>query len=159
MEAPPSPAERDRARDRLVSWLRSVLDENPVVAAAGPDLDEPDRRWYVRVHGEDKDVSTLWFTLDQRTVAYETHVLPAPEENHAAVYEQLLRRNRQLHGPSFCIGAEDAVYLAGRIDIPAVDADTLDRVLGTVYATVEQSFRALLRAGFATRLAAREQHS
>lgn len=156
MDAPPSRAERDRARDLLVMWLQGVLADNPVVDAAGPDIDEPDRRWYVRVRGDDKDVSTLWFTLDQRTLAYETHVLPAPEDNHAVVYEQLLRRNHHLHGPSFAIGAEDAIYLVGRVDIPDVDAEALDRVLGTIYAVVEQSFRALLRAGFASRLAARE---
>jgi len=33
----------------------------------------------------------------------------------------------------------------------AVDSDELDRVLGTLYHTVEANFRALLRLGFASR--------
>ncbi|MGI9603699.1 MAG: YbjN domain-containing protein [Acidimicrobiales bacterium] len=159
MDRPPSPADRDAARTVVVTWLQTTVAENPVVEAAGPDVDEPDRRWYVRVRGDDKDVWTLWFTLDQRTLAYETHVLAAPDENHAAFYEQLLRRNHGLFGPSFCIGAEDAVFLTGQLAIAHIDDDALDHVLGSVYAAIEQSFRALLRVGFATRLAALEDRS
>ena len=41
-----------------------------------------ERRWYVRLRGEQKDTFTVWFTLRQRTLHYETYVMPAPEENH-----------------------------------------------------------------------------
>ena len=67
----------------------------------------------MRVHGEEKDVFTIWFTLRQRTLHYETYVMPAPEENQAEFYEHLLRRNRKLHGAAFAIGDEDAVFLVG----------------------------------------------
>ena len=78
------------------------------------DRGEPgERRWYVRLRGEEKDFTTIWFTLGQRTLQYETYVMPAPEENHAAFYEHLLRRNAKLVGAQFCIGAEDAVFLVG----------------------------------------------
>ena len=50
--------------------------------------------------------------FDQRTVSYETYVMPAPEEDHARFYEHLLRRNRHFHGAAFCIGDEDAVSRA-----------------------------------------------
>ncbi|MDH4168159.1 MAG: YbjN domain-containing protein [Acidimicrobiia bacterium] len=159
MDRPPTPAQQDAARKTLVAWLQTTLRDNPVVDGAGPDTEEPERRWYLRVRGEDKDVFTIWFTLDQRTLAYESYVLAAPEENQAAVYEQLLRRNRGLYGPSFSIGSEDAIFLTGRMDLDHVDDESLDHLLGTIYATVEQSFRALLRLGFATRLAAAERGS
>ena len=49
------------------AWLAEQLDENPVVAAV--ERGEPsERRWYVRVHGESKDVFTIWFTLRQRSL-------------------------------------------------------------------------------------------
>lgn len=155
-DQPPSPVEREHAQAVLVGWLQETLRENPVVEAAGPDTDEPDRRWYVRVRGEEKNVWTMWFTLDQRTLTYETQVLPAPEENHERFYEQALRRNAGLWGPAFCIGWEDGLYLMGQLDVRRIDPADLDRVLGEVYAVIEQSFRSLLRAGFASRLAARE---
>mgnify|MGYP002683036455 CR=1 FL=1 len=62
----------------------------------------------VRLAGEEKDFTTVWLTLHQRTLQYETYVMPAPEENHAAVYEQLLRRNLRFNGAAFAIGDEDA---------------------------------------------------
>ncbi len=139
------------ALDAVVTdWLAEQLAENPVVAAV--ERGEPDeRRWYVRVHGEAKDVYTIWFTLRQRSLHYETYVMPAPEENHQLFYEHLLRRNRKLHGMAFCIGDEDAVFLAGALPFHAVDQGELDRILGSFYAYVEQCFLPALRIGFASR--------
>ena len=132
------------------AWLAEQLDENPVVAAV--ERGEPsERRWYVRVHGESKDVFTIWFTLRQRSLHYETYVMPAPEENEGEFFEHLLRRNRKLHGAAFCIGEEDAVFLAGALPFHAVDEGELDRILGSLYAYVEQCFLPALRIGFASR--------
>lgn len=146
------PAELDALEARIDEWLQRELVGNPVVAAV--ERGEPgERRWYVRVNGETKDVYTIWFTLRQRTLAFETYVMPAPDENHALFYEHLLRRNRRLHGMAFCIGEEDAVFLAGALPVHAVDVGELDRILGSVYAYVEQCFRPALRIGFASRFA------
>jgi len=131
-------------------WLAHELVENPVVAAV--DRGEPgERRWYVRVLGETKDVYTVWFTLQQRSLHVETYVMPAPEENQEAFYEHLLRRNRKLHGLSFCIGDEDAAFLVGSLPVHAIDRGELDRILGSVYAYVELCFLPALRIGFASR--------
>lgn len=110
-----------------------------------------ERRWFVRVSGEEKDVFTIWFALGQRTLRYETYVMPAPEENHEQFFEHLLRRNRRLYGAAFCIGEEDAVFLAGQIADESVNEDELDRILGSLYAWTEQFFRPALRIGFASR--------
>jgi Putative bacterial sensory transduction regulator len=146
----------DRALDAVEAdierWLARAAAENPVVAAVDRDVDTP-RRWFVRMRGEEKDITTVWLTLGQRTLRYETYVLPAPEENHAEFYEHLLRRNDRLVGAHFSIGAEDAVFLRGELSVGAVDEQELDRALGTLYATVEQCFRPALRIGFASRFA------
>jgi hypothetical protein len=148
------PLSLDALDERIERWLQSELAENPVVAAV--ERGEPgERRWYVRVTGESKDVFTIWFTLRQRTLHYETYVMPAPEENHAEFFEHLLRRNRKLHGASFCIGEEDAVFLQGALPVHAIDEGELDRILGSLYAYVEQCFLPALRIGFATRYASR----
>ena len=142
----------DALERQIDGWLARAAAENPVVAAVDRDIEVP-RRWYVRMLGEEKSVTTVWLTLGQRTIRYETYVLPAPEENHAAFYEHLLRRNDRLVGAHFSVGAEDAVYLRGELPVAAVDDAELDRALGTLYATVEQCFRPALAIGFASRVA------
>lgn len=145
----------DDLRARIDAWLDGFAADNPMVAAVdrGTSDDTPlgEPRWYVRMIGDDKDFITVWLTLGQRTVRYETYVMPAPEENQAAVMEMLLRRNDQLVGAHFSIGQEDAVYLRGEIPDSAVSDGELDRVLGTVYVAVENNFRALLQLAFASR--------
>ena len=43
--------------------------------------------------------------------------MPAPEEQPAALYEFLLRRNQRLFGMRFSIGPEDAIYLTGQLPL------------------------------------------
>ena len=151
--APATPAQLDALEATIDSWLAEQLADNPTVAAV--DRDESDvRRWFVRLRGEQKDTFTIWFTLRQRTLHYETYVMPAPEENFQEFYEHLLRRNLKLYGAAFAIGDEDAVFLVGQIDVGAVDEPALDRILGSMYAYVEQFFRPALHIGFASRMGA-----
>ena len=105
----------------------------------------------MRLTGEEKDFTTVWLTLRQRTLHYETYVMPAPEEDHARFYEHLLRRNLGFNGAAFAIGDEDAVFLRGQLPVDAVTDDELDRIIGSLYAYVEQCFRPALRIGFASR--------
>ena len=137
--------------ERIEAWLERQRTENPVVAAVVRDEESGERRWFVRVNGEAKDVFTIWFHLRQRTLHYETYVMPAPEENHARFFEHLLRRNLKLYGASFAIGDEDAIFLTGQMANDGVDDDELDRILGSLYAWTEQFFRPALRIGFASR--------
>lgn len=149
-DRPSSTAELDQVEATIDEWLAGELDTNPTVAAV--DRGEPgERRWYVRLRGEEKDTFTVWFTLRQRTLHYETYVMPAPEDDHARFYAHLLRRNLKLFGAAFAIGAEDAVFLVGQLPVANVDERELDRVLGSLFAYVEQCFRPALRIGFASR--------
>jgi len=133
-------------------WLARARSENPLLLAIDrAPAEEGVRRWYVRLAGEEKDITTIWLTLGQRMLHYETYVMPAPEENERELYEHLLQRNRRLVGASFAIGAEDAVFLVGALPISALDEAELDRVIGSVFDAVEQCFRPALRIGFASR--------
>ena len=133
---------------RIEAWLEVQRDENPVVAAVEKDLESGERRWFVRCKGEQKDVFTVWFHLRQRTLHVETYMMPAPEENHGQLYEQLLRRNRKLYGAAFAIGDEDAIFLVGQLANESVDDDELDRLLGSMYQWIEQYFRPAMRIGY-----------
>jgi len=151
MSVPSSVADLDALEARIDAWLADEQRDNPAVAAVERDRESGERRWFVRMRGEEKDVFTIWFTLRQRTLHYETYVMPAPEEHAAQLYEHLLRRNLKLYGAAFAIGEEDAVFLVGQLDNQAVTEAELDRVLGSLYQWVEQFFRPAMRIGFASR--------
>ena len=133
-------------------WLAGFAVTNPAIVAV--DRGEGSlRRWYVRLRGEEKEFTTVWLTIGQRTLRYEAYVMPAPEENAAVLYENLLRRNERLVGVHFAIGIEDAVFLNGDLPLSVVSEDELDRVIGSLYAIIEQCYQGLLRIGFASRFA------
>jgi hypothetical protein len=143
-------AELDEVEARIDAWARRQLSELEVVDAVERG-DGDERRWFVRVRGEAKDVFSIWLTLRQRTLLYETYFIPAPEENAEQLYEYVLRRNLELFGASFCIGEENAVFLRGHLPSESVTDAELDRVLGSMYAWVERFFRPMLAIGFASR--------
>ena len=138
---------------RIDEWLGSLRSSNSAIVAIDRAEPEPAfrARWYVRMKGESKDFTTLWITLGQRTLRYETYVMPAPEENFVEFFDNLLRRNERLVGAHFSIGAEDAVFLRGDLPLTALNEAELDRIVGSFYAYVEQCFRPLLALGFASR--------
>jgi hypothetical protein len=150
-QRPSTETELAALTDRIEAWLERQRSGNPVVAAVERDEESGERRWFVRVRGEAKDVFTIWFHLRQRTLHYETYVMPAPEENEGAVYEYLLRHNPELYGAAFGVGDENAIFLTGQLANDAVDDDELDRILGSLYMWVERYFQPALRLGFASR--------
>jgi hypothetical protein len=136
----------------ITEWLHAIRSRFDSIVAV--DQGEPgEHRWYVRMRGEEKEFTTVWLTLGQRTLRYETYVMPAPEENAELLYENLLRRNESLVGAHFSIGIEDAVFLRGELPNRLIDEEELDRVIGTLYAYVEQIFPSIIRIGFASRFA------
>ena len=150
-QAPPvSDADLDAMERRMDSWLAAASAANPAIDAIERGSQD-ERRWYVRVHGDEKEVWTIWFTLGQRTLHYETYLVPAPEENHAQLYEHLLRRNRRLTGLKLEIGPEDAVFLSGSTPVSQLTAGVLDGILGSMYAATELIFRPAMRIGYASK--------
>lgn len=137
---------------RIDEWLGVFHANNDTVADIQRGEGD-ERRWYVRMRGVEKEFTTVWLVLGQRTLRYETYVLPAPEENVAEFYEHLLRRNDRLVGAHFSIGVEDAIFLRGELPVAALNQHELDRILGSLYAYVEQCFRPALLIGFASRFA------
>ena len=142
----------DSLEGAITGWLLEMKQRNDTIVAV--DRGEiGERRWYVRMRGEEKEFTTVWLTLGQRTLKYETYVMPAPEENAEQLYEHLLRRNETLVGAHFSIGIEDAMFLRGEMPLRMVDEEELDRIVGTLYATVERIFPIIIRIGFASRFA------
>jgi hypothetical protein len=136
----------------LERWTASLTVDHPVVTNVerDPDVD----RWYVRARGEAKLVTTVWFTVRERTLHFESYFLPTPEENEGAFYEYLLRTSARLYNMRFSIGGEDATYLTGLVPLEGLLAGgepELDRILGSVYAASEECFATAGRIGFPKR--------
>ncbi|MEA3018973.1 MAG: hypothetical protein QOI47_497 [Actinomycetota bacterium] len=149
---PSSDEELDRLEQQVDTWLRTLHDESEIMVAL--DRGEPgERRWYVRLAGEEKDFTTVWLRLGQRSLHAEAYMLPAPEENAGEVYERLLRRNRSIHGLAFAIGVEDAIFLVGEVPNDSLSEGHVDRLIGSVWEYVERDFRPSLRLGFASHFA------
>lgn len=148
---PASPADLDALAERIAAWLGEMQAENPLIEAVDRD-DTGVRRWFVRMAGEERDHTTVWLELRQRTLHHETYVLPAPVDDPARFYEHLLRRNIGLHGLAFAVGEEDAAYLVGEVPNDGLTRESLDELLGLHHQTVELCFRPALRLGFSSLL-------
>jgi hypothetical protein len=72
-----------------------------------------------------------------------------PDENLAGVYRWLLERNLKLHGICFALDALGDIYLAGRMPVELVTRAAVDRLLGAVAETADESFNVILELGFA----------
>jgi putative sensory transduction regulator len=83
-------------------------------------------------------------------VSIHAFVVRRPDENHEAVYRFLLERNLRLYGVAFCVDHLGDIHLAGKLPLPAVTAEELDRVLGCVLDTADSTFNQLLELGFAS---------
>jgi len=135
---------------RIDEWLGTVHTQHPNVVTAQRAEGE-DSCWMLRLRGEAKEFTTVWMRLGQRTLRYETYVMPYPDENVGEVLDALLRRNERLVGAHYALGAENAVYLMGELLLSTVSDDELDRVIGTLFATVEAHFTGLVQRAFASR--------
>jgi len=151
-DPPASPEQLESLRSLIDEWAAAEARTNALLAHV--EWVPEDRRWLVRMRGEDKAVITVWLTLRERTLHYETYFMPAPEEDVERCWEYLLRLNNRLYAMRFAIGAEDAVFLVGQLPLKAVDAAELDRIIGAAYAYTEQYFRAALAIGFGSRFRA-----
>lgn len=148
---PATPEQLDAAEELIESWMVARVAEEDSVVGYERDPERGTRRWVLRLVGEQKDFIAVWFTLGQRNLAVETYFMPAPEENHARLYEYLLRRNDRMIGFTFSIGVEDAVFLTAKVPVAWVDETELDRLVGSAYMYTEDCFRPALRIGFESR--------
>ena len=109
-------------------------------------LDE--RTFAVALPGEKRLKTACLLTVGTHALEIEAFVMRAPEENREQVYAWLLQRNTRTYAVSWAIDGAGDVYLTGRVPLAAVDADELDRILGSVLEYADGSFNTLLELGF-----------
>ena len=129
---------REVLENRIATWLD---DSGSSVEYA----EYVEGRWAVRMGQETRDVTTVWFTVGQRSLEYEAYVLPAGEGT-ADLFRQALQRNMRGWRTFFALDAEGGLVLRGRLHHRQVTDAVLDMALGELYETIEVGFRPLLRA-------------
>lgn len=102
--------------------------------------------------GERKLQTPVRLDVGPHALGVHAFVCRNPDENHERVYRWLLEKNLRLFAVAFAVDHHGDIYLDARLPLSSVTPDDLDRVLGTVLATADESFNTLLELGFPTSL-------
>jgi hypothetical protein len=104
----------------------------------------------VTIPGVTKLRTTAALTVGEHALTVNAFVARHPDENHEAVYRWLLERNQRMYAVAFAIDHLGDIYLVGRLPLPAVTVDELDRIVGSVLEYSDGSFNTILELGFAS---------
>ncbi len=100
--------------------------------------------------GERKLQTPVRVDVGTHALGVHAFVCRRPDENHEGVYRWLLERNLKMYAVAFAVDAAGDIYLDARLPLAMVDADELDRLLGSVLAYADESFNTILELGFAS---------
>jgi hypothetical protein len=107
------------------------------------------QRWTVMLHGEHKRTVGVTVSIGDHTLIVQSFFMRAPDDDAAAVYALLLRRNLRSYTLRFALHPDGDVLLVGVVPLEAVTDVELDRVLGQLLAIADETFNEALRLGFA----------
>ncbi len=140
-----------RLDERLTRWAAGWREGAlPVEVDHHADADERGHyHWLVRLHGEEKDVVTVWISLRQRSVHVETEVVPAPEMGEEALYRYALVRNADLRSVHLAIGPESAIYLVTALPLAELTVERLDEIMAAVQIYVDELYPTMRTLGVA----------
>lgn len=121
------------------------------LADAGVDWVESEEGTFdVVLPGERKLQTPVRFVVGPHAVAVHAFVCRRPDENHEGVYRWMLERNMRLYGVAFALDPLGDIFLDGRLPLDGLSGAEIDRILGSVLSTADESFNTLLELGFAT---------
>ena len=124
--------------------VRAFLDETGIEWELGGRPGE----FVVTLPGEKKLKTVCSVVVGEQSLSICAFVVRNPDENHAAVYAYLLRRNLRMPGLAYGIDKSGDVFVTGRVPLAAVDAAYLDRIFGVVLNAADGPFNELLALGF-----------
>lgn len=105
--------------------------------------------WMTMLEGQWKRTIPVMLRVDDRSLHAESLLCGSLDEGHAEVYAYLLRRNQKSLPIHFALSDDGDVIMTGKIPFAALDATSFDRLLGSILATADEVFNAVLRKGFA----------
>ena len=123
--------------------IRTTLEEREV------EFDEAKPgAFLVKLPGSHKLATMTWLVVGDHSLHIEAFFVRRPDENHEAFYKWLLERNARMFAVSFAVDNLGDVYLVGRLPLSAVNAEEIDRILGSVLTYSDEWFDTALELGF-----------
>ncbi len=113
------------------------------------DFDRNENTFLVTLPGEKKLQTHCALVVGDHSLSINAFVIRKPDENEAAVHHWCMSKNASMYGLAFAINELGDIYLVGRLPLGAVNAEELDRILGSVLQYSDSSFNPLLELGFA----------
>jgi hypothetical protein len=107
-----------------------------------------DGSYAVTLPGTHKLKTLCNLVVGQHALRIEAFVMRQPDERREELWAWLLQHNARMYGVAFAIDKVGDVYLTGRVSLPAVTPDELDRLLGAVLEYADESFDTMLSIGF-----------
>jgi hypothetical protein len=104
----------------------------------------------VKLPGSHKLATMTWLVVGDQSLHVEAFFVRRPDENHEAFYKWLLERNARMFAVSFAVDNVGDVYLVGRLPLSSINADEIDRILGSVLTYSDEWFDRALELGFKT---------
>ena len=116
------------------------------------DLDydrRDDNTFLVTLPGETKLQTHCALVIGDHSLSINAFVIRKPDENEAGVHHWCMTKNASMYGIAFAINELGDIYLVGRLPLDAVNAQEIDRLIGSVLQYSDSSFNPLLELGFA----------
>jgi Putative bacterial sensory transduction regulator len=129
--------------DAVGALIESTLDDRGVAWEKTGD-----GGYAATLPGTHKLTTVCNLIVGEHSVRVEAFVMRQPDERREELWAYLLQRNARMYGVAFAIDAVGDVYLTGRVALPAVTEEELDRLLGAVLTYADESFDTMLEIGF-----------
>lgn len=113
------------------------------------DFEQDGKSFLITLKGEKKLQTHCALIVGDHSLSINAFVIRKPDENEAQVHHWCMTKNASMYGLAFAINQLGDIYLVGRLPLSAVNAQELDRILGSVLQYSDSSFNPLLEIGFA----------
>ena len=116
------------------------------------DLDfdkQGENTFMVTLPGEKKLQTHCALVVGDHSLSINAFVIRKPDTHEDAVHKWCMSKNASMYGIAFAINELGDIYLVGRQPLDAVNAQEIDRLIGSVLQYSDSSFNPLLELGFA----------
>ena len=116
------------------------------------DLDfekQGENTFLVTLPGEKKLQTQCALLIGDHSLSINAFVIRKPDTHEDAVHKWCMAKNASMYGIAFAINELGDIFLVGRLPLGAVNAQEIDRLIGSVLEYSDSSFNPLLELGFA----------
>lgn len=113
-----------------------------------------DGLFYLRFAGLAKDVIGVKVEIMERTIRFDSYLMPFPEVNSSKLFEYMLRVQSRVAPLHFEIGSEDGIYLVGSVATSTFDDEDLSEIIASILTYTDDLFPKMMSIGFEGRFKA-----